>query len=345
MFKRFMDNQSFHDPLRPDGTVQLLSRKERFKGQVVPWAIQLGILGLSVGIVSVLGGPLVAAASALTLIGVSACTNIKLNNWLLRLPRGQRFNFAHPEDDKRSFKDDLGATQPDLAHNLPILARRAGLATIPVVEVREDDRPYTATALATIARRENRLGVLAFGTAMLRQPPKTLLAIAAHETGHVKLWHAAARVANNTLSLANTLLAIEMMGMQWFSLRRGVAYLVMSKVLSGIMEKKREQYQERQADRFVMVTTGFAQEFGRFFRTCKTENHRPSPLYGLTYNHPPDAHRATDFEEFANRHPEYCAKTAAQFNFAAPKPAPVAQQRREAAREKRRRKSHHRKPR
>lgn len=318
IFKRFADNDTFYNPVAtPDSG--LLSVKEHIKGKAFPFLASVSLTALSLGLSAAAVGPAAAVGVAAGLTALSVVfTARSFGKIAKRLEEVASYDFTQLDDAlrfARRFPEQAGLPAKFLR-----VAAAAGVPEekIPRIYVTSSSDDFWVTRLKPFSREEHYAMVVG-RKRFQKDNTESLLSGMAHEMGHTALGH------SGTASLAFHVKTLPLLNLQagvalalTGNIMAGAAYTVAAYALNVITLAKRSQYNEREADRFSLKTTGIidaaAEEFDWDYDFEKRSK-ASSTTRKLLSTHPPAGQRADYIRDFGKANPDFCAKRRAALGF------------------------------
>ncbi len=310
IFKKFADNTAFYNPAAgPDAP--LLSVKERIKGKALPFLASVSLTALSLGLSAAAIGSGAALGIAATLTALTTVFAARsFANIEKKLAQAECYDFAKLEDALR-FSKNFPA-QAALPAKFIRAAAQAGVPEnkIPRLYV-TDGNDFWVSKLNPFGS-DAHYGMSIGRKRLQKDSTEALLSGMAHETGHAVLGHSAAPSfilhaqsapllhiqAGATMMMTGNVLA-------------GAIYTTAAIAFNGVTLAKRSQYNEREADRFALKTTGIvdapADEF-ELFADLETLSKSNTAMHRLLSTHPASKQRADYIRDFGKANPDFCSK-------------------------------------
>lgn len=327
-FSKFANNTDFYNPIGKP-VHDLLSRKEKIKGRLLPLLGQVSLFALSVGMSTISGG-LFDATLGVGVLGavVAYLRHSSHSNYKKKLSSENIYDPNEAADAAR-FKESY-PSHPELPAQLCRLSQEAGLEKAPLIHVGKN------TAFAGIADlsfwKKQDLLIEINAELLEKETPELLNHILAHELGHGRLGHTNSlpRVLSGTAVATHLSVSIQFaLGGNYLS---GIFYAATTLAGHSIANAKSQQYKERECDRHALLVTGVAPEAAAFFDKQSVLPNKNDPaglrvffnaiktLESLAFAHPSSEKRADYMRSFNYTNKEYIEQKRAQNGFSPYKP-------------------------
>jgi len=273
-FSNYANNTDFYNPVGKP-VHDLLSRKEKIKGRVLPLLAQVSLFALSVGMNAMAGGPLDAALGVAVLGAV--VTHLRHSSYANYKKKLSPENTYDPNQtaDAERFKQNY-PLHSELPSQLCRLSREAGLEKAPRIHVGKKVAFAGITDL-NFGKKQDLLIEISAET-LEKEKPELLNHILAHELGHGRLGHTNGLPAIiSGTAVATHLSAGIQLGLSGNYLA-GIFYTAAALAAHSVAGAKSSQYRERECDRHALLVSGVAPEAADFFEKLSIVADKNDPV-------------------------------------------------------------------
>ncbi|MFN7115135.1 MAG: M48 family metalloprotease [Alphaproteobacteria bacterium] len=260
-FSNFANNTDFHNPLgKPEH--QLLSRKEKIKGRILPLLGQVSLFALSVGMSAMTSGVSDAVLGVAVLSGVvTYLRRSSYTNYKKKILPQNTYDPNIPADIVR-FRENYPA-HSELPLQLRRLSGEVGLEKAPLIHVGKNTT-FAGIIDLNLGKKQDLL--IELNSEFLeKQTPELLNHILAHELGHGKFGHTNSLpgVVSGTAVATHISVGIQL-GLAGNYLG-GIFYAAAAFAGHTAANAKLQQYKERECDRHALLVSGVVPEAVAFF--------------------------------------------------------------------------------
>lgn len=339
--QRFLANDDFHNPVT-DKNQSLLSTKEKIKGKVLPALTHAGMLATTLAFYSALSvtglAPLTTipvAISFLTLAIVHGEVMKRSKHKRMRRgDEGATYYNLESDQEKNNFCTRFPDKGPAIVDNYLILSKKFEFREAPhlvVFENKKNERELMGATVSSFGPQKTNL-VLTDDKFINKYSSDEIIGTVAHEFAHLKLNHARKDWLHKHATELNTVLCIVAIADVSTTVGVKAAFSAASILTNTFANKKRSQYNEREADRLAMKISGMSESFEQYIAKQihdrevdmlvepKLSHRFLRAFLGLASTHPSSTSRYIYAKQFSEENVEHCRKARADCTLAAPAP-------------------------